>query len=128
MATGNTARDYGVQLVHYLRKAFTKDDNGTVLTLGTVPDGALILGPLSGVQVNEAFNAGTLNELDIGTTATGDFFGTNLSLAAVAFVGIDEVVSRTVSGATTLTATPNLTGTAATTGKGEIVIAYLPNN
>lgn len=131
MATGTqgtTARQYPYQMVHYLRKSFTYADAGKALTVGIIPDGALILKPLSGVQVNVAFTAGTNKQLDIGTSATGDLFATNLTLASVGFVPIDEVVSLVVSGDTTIVATPDLTGSDNTAGSGVVVIAYIPNN
>lgn len=126
---GSVARQYSYQLVHYMRKGFTYADNGTVLTLGVVPSGSLILKALSGVHVVTAFNAGTNNFLDVGTSANDDLFGTDLSLATTTFVPLDEAVGDyRVSADTTITATPGLTGTAATTGDGEIVIAYIPDN
>lgn len=131
MATGvqgTTARQYPYQLVHYLRKGFTKDDAGKVLSVGIVPAGALLLKPLSGVAVLAAFDSGTNKQIDIGTRDNDDLFGTDLSLGTVGFVPIDEAVSALVASDTEITATPDLTGTAATAGSGVIVIAYLPNN
>lgn len=113
--------------IRYLRKDFTFADDGTVISLGSVPANALILYQLSGVQVEEVFNAGTLNELDIGTSGNDDLFATNIALGAVGWKPLDEnVAGYRVSTATELTATVNLTGTAATTGIGCIVIAYCP--
>lgn len=125
---GVVARQYSYQQVHYLRKSFTFADDGTVLTLGTIPAGAQICKQSSGVYVNVAFNAGTNNFLDIGTSANDDLYGTDLSLATIAFVPLDEAVTMIVAADTTLTATVDLTGTAATAGEGEIVITYIPDN
>jgi hypothetical protein len=125
---GTTARQYSTQQVHYLRKGFTFADDGTVLTIGTLPAGAQIIKPMSGVAVNVAFNAGTNNFLDVGILSNDDLYGTDLSLATIAFVPLDEAVSMTVSSDTVITATVDLTGTAATTGQGEIIIAYIPDN
>jgi hypothetical protein len=128
MATGTTARDYGKQLVHYMRKGFTFADDGSTLSVGILPAGAMILKPLSGVQVNQAFNAGTTNVLDVGTAADTDFWATDLALGSVAFVPLDEAVSMVVAEDTEVKAVVDLTGTAATTGQGEVVIAYILDN
>lgn len=137
MATGTagtTARNYQKQVVHYLRKGFSKADAGSVLTLGTIPAGSQILNLISGVFVREVFAAGTNNRLDIGTTANDDLYGTDIALGTVAFVALDEAASATgvaawyVTSDTTLTATVDVTGTASATGLAEIIIAYIPDN
>lgn len=132
MATGTagtTARQYATQQVHYLRKSITYSNNGTALTVGVIPAGSLILKPMSGVQVTTVFNAGTTNVLDIGTSADDDLFATDLALGSLAFVPLDEAIGGfLVAADTTITATVGLTGTAATTGAGEVVICYIPDN
>lgn len=123
------ARQYPWQLVHYLRKSITFSDNGTAVEVGIVPAGALILKPLSGLHVTTVFNAGTNNFIDVGTTDNDDLFGTDLSGTATNFVPLDEAVGDYLcTSATRITATVGLTGTAATTGAAEVVIAYLPDN
>jgi hypothetical protein len=131
MATGTAgtvARDLGTQTVHYLRKGFTYTDDGSVLTVGVLPAGAQIIKPMSGVSVNVAFNAGSTNVLDIGTPANDDLYATDLALGSIAFVPLDEAVSMVVASDTTITATVDLTGTAASAGQGEIVICYALDN
>jgi hypothetical protein len=123
-----TARQYSQQMVHYLRKGFTFADDGSVLTIGTLPAGAQIVKPMSGVAVNVAFNAGSTNVLDVGILSNDDLYGTDLALGTIAFVPLDEAVSMTVAVDTVITATVDLTGTAATTGQGEIIICYVPDN
>lgn len=123
---GSQARVYHTQQVHYLRKDIDFEDNGTVLTVGVIPSGAMILKSMSGVLVNVAFNAGTTNVLDIGTSADGDLYATDLALGSIAFVALDEAVTMTVAADTTITATVALAGTAATAGAGAVVIAYIP--
>lgn len=126
---GKSPRNYGKQLVHYLRKGFTKADNGLTLVVGKVPAGSLILKPMSGVHVVQAFNAASSNVLDIGTSNDSDLFGTDLALGTATFVPLDEVIGGyRVASAMTIVAVPALAGTAATTGDGEIVIAYIPDN
>lgn len=129
---GNSARQPTGQQVSYLRQRVVFGNNGTAITLGTIPAGSLILRAMSGVQVEQAFNAGTTNTLNIGVNnATGgvttddDFYATLLALGTVTFVPNDENVRQDVSVDTTLTATVVLSGTAATTGIADVVIAYL---
>lgn len=120
------ARQYHQAMVHYLRKDFTFADNGKVLTLGEVPAGSLILKPISGVNVSTAFNAGTGNVLDIGMSSNDDLYATDLALGSAGFVPADEAVSFYVASDTVFTATPALTGTAASAGVGQVVICYVP--
>lgn len=132
MATGTpgtTARQLPYQMVHYLRKKITYADNGNTVDVGTIPAGALILKPLSGVAIATAFNGGTTNTLDIGpSTDTGtDLWATALALGATTFVPIDEAVSNLVAADTKVQA--KVVSTAgATAGEAYIVIAYVPNN
>lgn len=132
MATGtpgSTARQYVTQQIHYLRRGLVFGDNAVAKNVGVIPAGSLILKPLSGVHVVTAFNAGTNNFLVIGTSADDDLFGTDLSLTATNFVPLDEAIGGyRVAADTTITATLGLTGTAATTGDAEVVIAYIPDN
>lgn len=124
---GTQARQLPWQAVHYLRKDFTFADTGSVLTLGTLPAGAVILKALSGVEVHVAFTAGTNKQLDIGTLATADLYATDLTLAAIGFVPIDELVSHKLAADTTLYATPDLTGSSNTAGSATVVIAFIPD-
>ena len=126
MVAPSQARVLPYQMVHYLKKDIVFGDNGTVLTVGIIPSGATILKAMSGVLVNVAFNAGTTNVLDIGSSADGDLYATDLALGTIAFVALDEAVTMKVSADTTITATVALAGTAATTGAGVVVIAYIP--
>ncbi|BEV47350.1 hypothetical protein [Afipia carboxidovorans] len=132
MATGTpgtTARQLPYQMVHYLRKKITYADNGNTVDVGTIPAGALILKPLSGVAVATAFNGGATNTLDIGpsTDAGTDLWATALALGTTTFVPIDEAVSNLVAVDTKVQA--KVVSTAgATAGEGYIVIAYVPNN
>lgn len=126
---GKPARNYGKQLLHYLRKGFTKADNGVTLTVGKIPSGSLIHKTMSGVQVTTVFNAASGNVLDIGTAGNSDLFGTDLALGSLAFVPLDEAIGGyLVTQDETIVAVPALSGTAATTGAGEVVIVYMPDN
>lgn len=133
MATGTAgtaARQFHTQQVHYLRKSITYADDGTTVTVGTIPSGALIIKPMSGVAVNVAFNAGTTNVLDIGasTDSGTDNLATDLALGSIAFVALDEAVTMLVSADTIIQAAVDLTGTAATAGEAEVIICYIPDN
>lgn len=131
MATGTAgtgAREYPAQMVHYLRKAISFSDGAVTVTVGTIPAGAVIIKPMSGVHVSTAFNYGTNNRLDVGTTTTGDLYATDLALGTAGFVPLDEAVSNYVAADTVIKATIDVTGTAGTTGAAQIIIAYVPNN
>lgn len=133
MATGTaatTARQYHQQMIHYLRRGITYLDDGTTVTVGTIPAGSLIVKPISGVAVTTVFNAGTTNVLDIGpsTDASTDLWATDLALGAVGFAPLDEAITNLVTVDTIVQAAVDLTGTAATAGAAEIVIAYIPDN
>ncbi|QIG68265.1 hypothetical protein EVB56_074 [Rhizobium phage RHph_Y1_10] len=137
MATGTaatTARQLATQQTHYLRCGITYADNGVAKIVGIIPANSQIINLTSGVYIREAFNAGTTNVLDIGTSADDDLYATDLALGAKAFVAIDEAATATnvngwyVTVDTTITATVALSGTAATTGQAEVIISYIPDN
>lgn len=124
---GSTARDFTMQMVHYLRKTVVFGD-GTV-TVGTIPAGAVLLKDQSSVLVSEAFNAGTTNTLHVGTSADEDAYASALALGAIAQVGFDEFsAANVVSADTVITAKYNQSGTAPSAGSAEIVVAYIPDN
>jgi len=127
---GSLARYNTPQQIDYLRKSITLADAGKTVTVGILPPNAIILKPISGVSINTVFNAGTTNTLDVGTSADGDLYGTALALGTLGFVPLDEAVSfkTGANGDTYVTATVNMSGTAATTGSADIVVAFIPNN
>lgn len=127
---GTNARQYHQHQIHYIRADIVYGDNGVAQTIGVIPAGAQILNTISGVFVSTAFNAGTSNVIDIGTSADDDLYGTDIALGTKAFVALDEAATATgvntwyISSDTTFTATPVLSGTAATAGFATVVIAY----
>jgi len=125
MAQGSTARKPVGQQVAYLKKDITFADDGIELTVGTIPANSLILKPLSGMDTQVAFNAGTSAVVDIGDDSDPNLYGTALDVSGIGFDALDEAVSLKVSEDTTITATLTLTGTAATAGQGTVVIAYI---
>ena len=131
-SAGSIARQLPIQAVHYLRKSVTFADNGTEVTVGWLPAGALIIQPMSGVRITTAFNAGSTNVIDVGANTGNDDpdeFATDLALGTVAFVPLDEATGvYTMTADTQITATVALSGTAATAGAAEVVICYIPDN
>jgi hypothetical protein len=134
MATGtagSVARQYHTAQIHYLRKDITKADAATTVTVGVIPAGSIILEAISGVYVDEVFNAGTNNRLDIGvsTDSGTNNFATLLTLLGIGFIELDEVAATLkVASDSTIQAYVDVTGTAATTGAASIIIAYIPAN
>jgi len=123
-----TARNDLYQNVQYLRKNIAFGQAGQVVVVGRIPAGAIILKPLSGINVQTVTNAGTNNQIDIGTSADDDLYGTNLATGTAGFVPLDENVGYRVAADTTITATLDLTGTAATTGDVDVIIAFVTPN
>lgn len=126
----SVARDFQKQMIHYLRKTIGFAMDGVAyVKVGVIPAGSLILRPLSGVQVGTAFNAAGSNTLNIGTPGNTDLFATLLALGSAAFVTLDEAAGLPpVAADTTVVAEVVLTGTAATAGAAEVIIAYIPDN
>lgn len=122
------ARNSLYQEIQYIRKNIVFGQAGSAITIGVLPAGAIIQKAGSGVYVNTVTNAGTNNRIDIGTSADDDLYGTDLATTTLGFVPLDENVSYRLAADTTITATLDLTGTAATTGDLDVVITYvLPN-
>lgn len=123
---GTTAREYHTSQVHYLTKEFTYADDGSALVMGIVPAGSYVL--RGGVVVKVAFNAGSTNVLDIGTSSDDDGFATDLALGTIGVIVADEMATTNdayCSTDTTILATVDLTGTAATTGTGMAWVEFV---
>lgn len=131
MSTSGKARDLGIQAVHYLRKTISLGDLNitTGIKVGTVPASARIIDCV--VVIDTVFNAGTTNVFTVGTSA-----GSNADIAASGDVTEGSVgANRSTIGSklafasdTDIFAQYTQTGTAATTGKAEVMIAYCPNH
>lgn len=129
MAVGTVGKRYHTDQTHFLRKNITFADNGSAVEVGKLPPGAIVVN--AGVIVSTAFNAGTGNVLDIGTSGDGDGFGTDLALGTIGNIVWDELATSNDLYATTevtVTATPALTGTAATAGVGHVYVEYMPED
>lgn len=122
-----SARDLGYHVVQTISATVSYTDNGSAVTIGVLPAGAIVLRGTA--IVSTAFNAGTSNVLDIGTSADPDGFATDLALGTIGNIVADEMASTNdqgpLSADTTITATPALAGTAATAGTATVVIEYI---
>lgn len=131
MSNPQQARIYHTRQVHYLTKRVTYSDSGidggsTVKFNAQLPANAFITNAF--VDVTTVFNAGTTNVLTVGTNssttnnivAAGDVNEASAQVFAVTGVGVLD------------TSTPldvyvkyTQTGTSATTGAADIVVAYV---
>lgn len=121
----NTSRQLHMQLVHYFRKRVNYNDAGISagVLFGTLPAGAMLVGNF--VRVNTAFNAGTTNALNVGTTAGGTQIFTD---AATAGARSPAIPNLSFAADTDLFVAYAQTGAAATAGQADIVIEFVPNN
>ena len=124
-------RQLALQVVHTLRATIRFSDGASgVLTVGTLPVGALVIG--GNVSVLTAFNAGTNNNITVGTAGVPASYQPATAMATIghkAFTGL--ATSADLMNATAevpVIATLGLTGTAATTGVAIVVVSYVVNN
>jgi len=129
MSVGN-ARVMHYQTLHYFRKRINYNDPGLAagVYFGTLPAGAMI--NTVHARVNTAFNAGTTNPLNVGTTATGGEILPAATFTATTGVKDGTAAARALSFATDtdlyISYVP--TGTAATAGQADVLLTYAPNN
>lgn len=126
MATGTAgkaARRYPTHQTHHLAIEITKD-NFASRKMGTLPAGAAIV--RAGAVVSEAFNAGTTNTFQIGSTSGGsEIVSSAVSLAAAAIpAGTIVFAAAKPAVDTDIYFTSGITGTAPTTGKATIFLEY----
>jgi hypothetical protein len=126
------ATKYHQQMVHYLWATVNWNDPGVAAGEGlpfdnAIPSGSIIIG--TDVYVVTAFNAGTTNVLNLGTTPTGVDI-----VAAAAITNTTGALTQNLKGTTIQAATDlpiyfqfTQTGTAATAGQAIIIIKYCPN-
>ena len=122
-------RQSHLQVVHFLRKTYSYTEGQTaVVTIGVLPAGAVIIGAMSGIAVTTAFNDATNKLCKIGVTGTDDKYDASASLATLGFVPFDAAASHLIGTTdTTVILTGLRTGTAASAGSAEIIIAYCPD-
>lgn len=119
------------QMPHSLRKRVNYNDAGVAsgVLVGTVPAGSIITA--CKVVIDTAFNAGTTNVLQVGTTATGAQIASSTDTAsgtagqktATALNSLSAVAADT-----DIWVNYAQTGTAATTGLAYVVVTFHPNN
>lgn len=126
------AREYHTAQTHYLRAAITYEDNGTVVSLGWVPDGAVVID--AGVNVTTAFNGNSANTLNIGyrnggnsETDDADEYASAIALGTAGSIVADDMATAAVTqfpaGAEI---TASVTSTAsASAGAGVVWVLYL---
>ncbi len=121
----NNARQFHTQQVHYLRRRVNFNDAGigTGTLVGTLPAGSMIVS--QNVRVSTAFNAGTTNALNVGTTAGGTQLFTD---AATAGARTPTIANLSFAADQDIFVQYAQTGTAASAGVADIVIGYVPNN
>lgn len=127
---GSTARNAHVQQVHYLRKTIAFGSAAATSTLGTLPVGAIVID--AGVIVSTAFNSGTSDTLDMGTSGDTNGFATLLDLTTAGRIVADEMATSNDLGpyaaATVIQAVYTPAGTAATAGSGEAYVTFIVDN
>lgn len=119
-----TARLLHMQMIHFFRKRVNYNDTGigAGVFVGTLPAGAMITN--LNVRVNTAFNAGTTNALNMGTTALGTQIFTDAATAGARSPAIPNLSFATD---TDIYVSYAQTGTVATAGQADIVLSYAPN-
>lgn len=129
------ARQYHTNQTHYLRKAITFADDGETVSLGWVPDGAVVIN--AGVNVHTAFNGNSTNDLDIGYRNGGnsetddtDEYASSISLATAGIIQADDVATAAVNkfpGGAEIVAVVAATASASA-GEATVWVEYLADN
>lgn len=130
--TNAAAREHPLQMVHYLRREVNFNTNGIadgVAINAKLPAGAEIL--FTQVKIKTAFNAASTNVLTVGTNASSynDLINSTdvdegSTGGTVSYRGMDV----TVTNPTSVFIKYTQSGTAATTGKAVVIVAFIPNN
>lgn len=132
MATGTAGgvgRQFHTQQVHYLRKSISYTDNGSTLSMGYVPAGAIVTNAY--VIVSTAFNGNSSNVLDIGTSDDTDGFATDLALGTIGRIAADELATSNDLGPYTVDTEIKcvvVSTASASAGAGEVVVEFIPDN
>lgn len=96
--------------------------------LGTLPAGAIVTDLL--IRISEAFNAGTSNEITIGTADDDDSLLTSVDLDELEVDTTEAFVAKgyKVTVDTPLFIKYTQTGTAASAGAADIMLTFIPDN
>jgi len=118
------------QQTHFLRKTVNYNDSGIaggVQMPAALPAGARITAIR--VYVDTAFNAGTTNNLLIGTTAGGNDVATTSDTAAgtAGYKSVTTGLTKTFAADSSIYVAYTQTGTPATAGAATIIIEFVPN-
>jgi hypothetical protein len=125
------ARQNSAQMVGFLRKRINYVSNGTVLTVGTIPAGASVIG--GGVHVVTGFNDSGTDTVDIGfigSTTDDNAYATIMDLTNVGWIVLDELatttnIQQTVD--TKVTVRYNGQNSNASAGVADVIIWFVPN-
>jgi hypothetical protein len=123
---GSAARAYYHSQTHYLvsRPITLADLNGAQIFMGILPAGAVVV--RAGAVVPAAFNYGTNNRFNLGTTGTPNLIASNVSLAAAAVAAgtVNMPNGGVMAADAPIYATLDLTGTAASAGSATAFVEY----
>lgn len=129
---GDVGREHPLQMVHYLRKGITFADDGSSVTVGTLPSGALVCPGLSAVAVTTAFNGNSSNVCDIGISGTAEKYASDLALGTLGWIELDVITEASGNSSLTTAAETILAGVtstaAASAGAAEVVVSFIPDN
>ncbi len=123
------AREIGYNVVQTIGKRITFSDFGTVVTVGKMPPFSHVIG--GGVHIITAFNSSGTDLLDvgfIGGTTDADAYATQLTLAAVGMLALDELATTTnimQSVDTTVTCSPAQSVADATAGVAYVFVNFV---
>jgi hypothetical protein len=124
---GTTARELAFQAVHYLRKTLTVDDT-TATFVGTIPSGAIVIPDSSGFLPTTDFD-GSSPTIDVGVDGETDAWMDGGDIDTVgSFVPLDQNDAGFLVTADTDVYALVGGGGSHTTGSGELVIMFIPDN
>lgn len=127
---GTTARNNMQQDVQTLRGVVRYSHGASAeVVIGTLPIGAIVVG--GGVLVTTVFDAGTNNNIDVGTKADTDGFATALAMTSKGLKAFDELATSDdlyMTADTVIVAKLALTGTAATAGEAIVFVQFIAAN
>lgn len=123
-----SAKEIGYGVAQVLRKKITYLDYGTTVTVGKLPPYSIVTG--GGVHIVTAFNSSGTDLLDvgfIGATTDADGYATQLTMAAVGFIALDELATTTnIMGTVehTVTCAPAQSVVDATAGEAWVLVYF----
>lgn len=134
LQNGLPARDNSTQDIQFFRRRMSFDGSvglnaaAGAFILGRVRAGAIILPMLTGVDTLTVFNAATTNRFQIGVAGAVSRYGLNVTAATLGFAAVAVAIGHRVAVDTDILVTPDFTGTAATTGDVELILAFINPN